>query len=542
MSWVLELLGRGLPGSLFELFEHQLPRADGDHADELRDQLDLVRGSLDLQLRLGRALLEAHRLAEARRIFSGVIEREPACVAARLGLACVADEQGRNDEAIEQLQAAADTDRQDPALLVAIGLCHERSGQLAAARRAYTQALQRCAACDEAHHRLLAMALREGELEQARRWCQALVGHAPEAFDRLVALGVLELNCGQPEAALEALEQALMVEPGYCEGVFETAGPSARAEPIETLEQLVAKYPAVPEFHLQLADAYARDERGDEAIEHYRTALALKPDLLEATIKLGAQQLRRGQRTEAARSFLRAAVLNDRLMTMFAALSVCQRQLDRRDDARETLALLASLAPNTALLHGEALRLSLGGQVRSGAVRGSRRCGDVQLHEAMQRLKRAQPPAVPRPDVSYLVGLLWRQLGRPARAVQAQRRTLAQQPTFVAARIELVSLLYELGDEDEAEVHALKAVQWPADAVESHYTLALLFSQRSQFDLIVEQAELRDPMPPDVLRARLMMALAAVGLVDRAEATWRMLCELDPTPVDPIWSLVPQQV
>lgn len=545
MSWVLELLGRGLPGSLFEVFDAQLPHAPGDEPAALRARLAEVPGSADLKLRLGRALFEAGRLADARRWFHALIHDDGAAPAARLSLACVADELGRYDEAIEQLEHAARLDPSDPAIAFAIGLCHERAGRYAPALDAHRQALARCPAHEGALARLAALSLAAGEYDAALGSYRRLNEASPDAFDWLVASGLLELHAGRCEHALEALERALLIEPGWMDA--DEAEDSDEAPGVEQLERLIAKYPGVPEFHVQLADAYARQQQSEQAIEHYRTALALRPDLLEATIKLAAQLLRQRQTPEAARTFLRAAALNDRLMTLFAALSVAQRQLGRADDADETLALLASLGPNTALLHGEALRLTL--CVETGSVkpphppgRPPRRSSDEALRVAIMQLKTAQSARHPRPDIHYFTGLLFRQLGRLESAAHAMLRTLAAEPTFLPARVQLITLLHELGREDEAWLEATRTVELDPARIRTGLELAQLFAQRSQFDILVEHAELCSREPPEYIRARLMLALQGLGLLDRAEATWRLLCELAPQPpAAEILRLVPQE-
>ncbi len=540
MSWVLELLGRGLPGSLFEVFEAQLPHAAGDEPATLRARLAEVPDSDDLKLRLGRALFEAGRLAEAQRCFRELLRRERATLAARLSLACVADELGRYDEAIEHLERASRHDPTDPAIVFAIGLCHERAGRYGPGRDAYRTAIRRCPAHPGALARLAALSLADGDHDAALRACRRLRDASPESLDWLVAIGLLELHAGRPEDALEALERALLIEPGWIDA--DEGDSHGEVLCLEQLQRLVAKYPGVPEFHVQLGDAYARDQQPEQAIEHYEAALALSPDLLEATIKLATQLLRQRRCAEAARTFLRAAVLNDRLMALFAALSVAQRELGQHDDADETLSLLAGLGPNTALLHGEALRLTLAIAGQRTSSRLPRRCSDEALRDAIVHLKTAQSAADPRPDISYFTGLLWRQLGRLESAAHAMLRTLAAEPTFLPARLQLISLLHELGREDQARLEARRTVELDPGRVRTGLELALLFAQRSQFDILVEHAELCSDAPPESIRARLMLALQGLGLLDRAEATWRLLCELAPQPpAAEILRLVPQE-
>ena len=121
-------------------------------------------------------------------------------------------------------------------------------------------------------------------------------------------------------------------------------------------------------------------------------------------------------------------------------------------------------------------------------------------------------------------------------------RTLALEPTFLPARLQLAALLHELDREDEAWLQATRCIELDPDHIRTGLELAVLFSQRSQFDVLVEHAELSGPEPPESVRARLMLALQSLGLLDRAEATWRLLTDLTPQPASAeILSLVPHE-
>jgi len=64
--------------------------------------------------------------------------------------------------------------------------------------------------------------------------------------------------------------------------------------------------------------------------------------------------------------------------------------------------------------------------------------------------------------------------------------------------------------------------------VDLHYRLGCLFAERNHFELAVEHFGCcveKNPVNPE-FRANLALALQGMGLLDKAAATWRGLCEL----------------
>ena len=69
-----------------------------------------------------------------------------------------------------------------------------------------------------------------------------------------------------------------------------------------------------------------------------------------------------------------------------------------------------------------------------------------------------------------------------------------------------------------------------------HYQLGLLFARESQFDLAVENYEstLGHLNCAGEFRHNVALALQNIGMVDRADATWRSICETaTPSELDP---------
>lgn len=538
MSYLLESLGRGLLNRLLEAFERQLPGGRDDDADRLETRFVASPTSADLALRLGKARLRDMRLTDARRAFEAALAIPGGAHLAAIGLACVNDELGRLDQAVALLTDAARFDARDPALAFGAGLCEERRGDATAAARWYRRAVELCPTLRNAHERLAAIAVHAGDWSEATRRYQMLSELEPGDLDILLTRATLELHAGRPIEAIDAFQQALLVEPDLSDSVLDEVEELERegqlAAAIESAERLIEQYPGVTEFHVHLADLYVKAAEDDRAVEQYSVALELQPMFLEATVKLGTQHLRRGRYRDAAVAFNRAVELNDRLLVGFVGLGVAQDAAGRSRDAQATFALAASLAPNSTLLLAETARLHVKSE-RAG--RGSFDYGestgpnhatdtDACLTECIQRHRRALARHRDDAELHYRYGVLVRQLGAVEEAIGALERATAIHPSFGKALIKLGLCLRECGRLAEATDAFRRALLTPPDAIGLHYSLALMFAQRNQFELAMERYADADRDGEVGLRRSIALSLQSLGLVDRAEATWRALSEV----------------
>lgn len=550
MSYLLTTLGRGLVSRMETVFGSHFPRASNDTTEALQERLTHSPRSVDLALRLGRQYLSAGRLSEARLVFEGAHLRSEAPRLCALGLACVCDELGASAQAVEHLKVARRIDPRDPAAVYALALSHERAGALGAARSAYRSALAICPRLRNAYERLAAIAVREGDWDEALACYEQLGDLAGEELDTLLLLGTLYLQNDQPHQAFERFQIALLIEPEDGEGHLlpesdgRTAAPGADA--LRTLERLVAKYPALATYRVRLGDLYARRGADQEALREYQAAVTLQPNFLEATVKLGTQHLRSGRLVAAAQTFNHATELNDRLTFAFVAMGEAQRRAGCPAEGAATLDLAASVEPSSTLLLSETTRLHLKA-VQNGhlsatgagfddseeADRNSSASPPVEttLEDVVQRHRRALAAQRGRADLHYRYGVLLRQCGRTREAVESFRQAAELNPNFTKALLKLGLGARELGDETTARESFDRALTIRPEAIAPHYQLGLLFTQPNKFELALEDftasGELRNGCS-DGLRG----ALENVGLLDGVTATWRTLTELAMDPDD----------
>ncbi|HMQ15410.1 MAG TPA: tetratricopeptide repeat protein [Phycisphaerae bacterium] len=536
MSYLLETLGRGLLRRLTEAFRTQLPLMDDDTLARLEPRAADCPTSIDLRLRLALCYLREQRSSDARRLLEALVAESPQSKPAWLALACVYDELGLAEPADAALDEAAQQDARDPAIAFARGLIAERGGDTGAARLQYRHSADLCPGLRNAYERLAALAVRDADWTSAIEHYRMLADLEPGDLDAQLTLASLYLQSGFPEHAVDAFQRTLLIEPECSDDALETvedlAGDGQLQQAIGAVERLVEQYPGAAELHVHLADLYVKSGADDRAVRHYRAALELHPGFVEATVKLGTQHLRAGRLAEAARAFNAAVELNDRLVTAFVGLGLAQLACTRTDEAEATLDLAASLDPNSNLLLAESARLYLRSR-SAGRCALERRAewepegepGDDLLVETLRRQQRGLIVAPRRADLRYRYGLLLRQSGQPRRAIEELREAVAIDPMFTRAQLKLGLLLRQSGQADEG-LRALRSALLPEPQhVKSHYQLALLFTEPARFHLALDTFQYDGPGSRSAFEHNLALALQNVGLLDRAAAAWRSLCE-----------------
>lgn len=546
MSQLLEILGRGLIAHLVGAFDSALGTNTEESIEELERLAECQPDNLSAQTRLGGKLLRVEDPTRARVIFEAILAKDARHLPARLGLACAFDALGQIREALEALRIAQKADPLNPAILFSLGYCQERLGDEVAAINYYQDALHYCPTLRNAHERLAAIFLQRGAFEQAIEHYTTLCELDPHHTELHLSLANLYLQQGNHAEAIRRYEHALSLEPDNWTAhndivtAYEEAG--LIREAIEHMHGVIEQQPDFADSRLRLGDLYARIGNDAAATAHYRQAAEMSPDYLEANVKLGTQHLRAGRYEEAARWFAHALEINDRLLSAYVGIGVARHAQGQRDEALDSFQMAQNIEPNSTLLFSEIARM----QLKTAARREGDRLFDLApadapvdsdaaeptdlLSQQIDRLRRAIAAQPNHADLHYRLGLLFRNRGQIEDAVASFRAAVAINPSYVKALIKLGLALSELGRAEEAIEVLKQAAYIQPDYIDLHYQLGLLFVQRHQFEIAVEHFERAvSGHPTNVsFQANLALALQNMGLIDRALATWQIVCDLAP--------------
>ena len=262
------------------------------------------------------------------------------------------------------------------------------------------------------------------------------------------AIGLLAMERGKPETALDFFVRATRLDNGFAEGFKGTGDASAalgkRSEAITGYEQATSLKPDYYQAYANLGNLHLVDGKAGEAIRHFKTAIKIAPGIAELHDSLGLALSRQGQSDLAALAHRHALELNPKLATAHCHLAACLNNSGHHTDAAEHFREAVSLAPSLLI-------------ARLGLV--SALIAIDQIEEAKQTLQ----PILERSGADSTVHRLAARIARKekrygdARALLERIGPVSDLPT--AARLQVLRETAELHDEVGEYAEAFSSIE-----------------------------------------------------------------------------------
>ena len=253
-------------------------------------------------------------------------------------------------------------------------------------------------------------------------------------------------------------------------------------EGIPRLAALLREQPSTAsEFHFELAEAYAKAGRDDDAIRSYEEAIKRKAGFRPAWLGLGRSLSKSAQHGRAVEALEKAAALGPDDATVLNDLGLSYLAVGRAADALKVLQRAIMLDPNHAEAHN-----NLGSALReSGNVPG---------------------------------------------AEQAYRDAVRAQPDFAPARRNLAKLLTARGNFAEADFHYQKLISEEPKSSLIRYEYAMGLAGAERYDQARGQFETATRLDPSLAEAQSGLAdmLALQGKIAEAVDRYRRALALKP--------------
>ncbi len=151
-------------------------------------------------------------------------------------------------------------------------------------------------------------------MEEARLAAQSLLAREPQNADALHLLGIILLQSGQGEDAVEHISRSLSVNPAnasaHCNLGIALRSQGRVDEAIGSFERALELEPAFIDGHNSLGNALVAAGRFEEAAGAYGQALELNPDYAEGHFNLGIALENTGDIAAAEASYCRAIEIN----------------------------------------------------------------------------------------------------------------------------------------------------------------------------------------------------------------------------------------
>lgn len=312
-----------------------------------------------------------------------------------------------------------------------------------------------------------------GRLQQAEAIYQSILTEQPDHADALNLLGVLSLQVGKNERAVDLIEKAIEIKPGEPE-FHNMCGEAYRAlreydEAIIRYERAIAIKPDNAGAHNNLGNTFKEIGSLDDAVSHYQAAIAISPDFAMSHNNLGVVLKDLGQTDSAVEHFRRALTIIPDYAEAHSNLGNALQSLGRHEECishyEQALALTPDYAPAYSNL-ANALRQM--GRIES-AIANYQQAILLQPGFAMAH---------------YNLGIAYDEHGRPSDAVSSYRRALAIEPDYAEAHHNLGNALSELGQRDDAVLHYQQAVALKPAYAEAHRNLARIAPDPTQIPVV----------------------------------------------------------
>jgi protein O-GlcNAc transferase len=184
---------------------------------------------------------------------------------------------------------------------------------------------------------------RQGNLQHSRSVCESVLQADPENVDALQMLAFIASGEGKNEDALQHLQRAVELDPGFAGAHFNLGNLLAFAgrsdEAVASFRRALAVEPDVPAFRFNLALELRKLGETEAALAEYRKVVELQPDHFEAHVNLGVALFACDRPAEAIACYERAMVFkadSPELLNNFGAALTAVGEFNRARSVLES--------------------------------------------------------------------------------------------------------------------------------------------------------------------------------------------------------------
>jgi len=346
-----------------------------------------------------------------------------------------------------------------------------------------------------------------GNLGQAEEIYRRILNAEPRDAEALHLLGTVHIQRGNPQAAVEHLQQAIAEDGSQADyhnhlGVA-LAGAKEWEPAIECFQRAAELDPQLPDARYNLGNLFRTLGNLEEAVEQYQAALKAQPNSPQTHYNL-ANCLRDLERLDGAADSYRAALRLKpdylRACTNLGNLLRGQRKFDEAEKC-----------------HREAIRIKPG-YARAHHNLGSLASAQGKFEEAETHYRAAlqiDPNLVPARNG---LGRALVELGKLDEAMEVLSPTPESGDGLIEAQIKLGEKLRVKGRIDEAAACARNVLQVKSDVAVAHHNLGLALAAKGELEEAVASYREALRIRPDFAEVHSNLAVALEYLERPAEA------------------------
>jgi protein O-GlcNAc transferase len=360
---------------------------------------------------------------------------------------------------------------------------------------------------------------RAGRAREAEGLYREILDAQPGDGNALHGLGVLAMQKGDHESAIDLIGRAAAVRPD-APNVHTSLGQALAAagrtgEAITAFQRALGLSADFADAVFGLGLALQTARRSEEAAEVYRRLVKLKPEFAGGHNNLGNVLMNLGRPAEAAEAYRRAIELRADYADAIGNLGAALISLKRPDEAIAVFRRGLGLRPDSPLIFnnlGNALTVT------------------KQYDQAIEALRRALELKPDFAQAAYNLGNALQARGKYGEAVEMYRRAVALEPGHIDAHNNMGNALQMLRDYKGAAEAYLEALKHKPDYIGAYSNLGSTLRTMGKVDDSIAAYQQAIKLRPDFYLAYANMgnSFKDAGRLDDAIAAYRRALELQP--------------
>jgi tetratricopeptide (TPR) repeat protein len=406
----------------------------------------------------------------------------------------------------------------DSSQTLSLAARHHQAGNLREAEVLYRRILEAEPRNPEALHLLGVVALQVGRNDLAVDYIQQALRFRPDAPTAHNNLGIALRGQGKLDDAIASYQQALRLTPNYAEAYYNLANAlrdqGKLDEAITRYQQALRLKPDYAEAYNNLGSVLTSIGKVEEAVANIQQAMRLRPDNAEAHNNLGNALRDQGKLEEAIASYQQALRLKPNYADAYNNLGNALMDQGKLDEAITNYQQALRLKPNFDAYYNMGNALTDRGKLDDA----------IASYQQALRLK---------PDYAEAhnnMGITLREQGKLAEAVTSFEQALRLRPDNAEAHNNLGNALRDQGRLDEAITSYQQAIRLRPDYAEAHNNMGITLRDQGKFTDAITSLQQALSLNPNhaAAQSELGVAFTELGRIDEAITSFQEAIRLQP--------------
>ncbi|MBW1712684.1 MAG: tetratricopeptide repeat protein [Deltaproteobacteria bacterium] len=414
---------------------------------------------------------------------------------------------GQSQGAVLELEAAVEVNPGQFGAFLYLGMAYNNLGRFDKALEAFNRVEELSPEYLPVKTKRAVVFYNQARYKQARDNLKRLVAQNPHWADMHYRLGLVYVALGQHQAGIEELEKALAVNPAYLKARISLGlllGYTGRhQDSVEVLETILKERPDFADVHYHLGQVQASLGRLDQAQASLERALELNPGYFQALFGLGTVLGAQGKLDQARQKLGQVLALEP---GHFEA-ELILKHLKRLEDSRQPRAYREVVGKFWKQAGQDLVRRMEIIPDLSDIVSVFSPTQDRALYQALIAINQATVEKNPGfADVYENLGALYAKLDIHDKAVDGFRQSLAINPDYIRARVNLYKTHMVLGMDHQALQEIEILLERGLDFPDFKLDQGRLFHKLGRDDEAVQCLALTVERNPDLVPAHRLWA------------------------------------